>query len=77
MSAPHARARMPSDIGKALDTKRLRKAYASRPAYQRNDYLYWIGSAVRDDTRERRIAQMLAELKRGDVYMKMPWAARH
>jgi len=66
---------MPDDIRAALDTRRLGAAYDARPAYQRNDYLGWISRAKREDTRERRIAQMLDELARGDVYMKMAWKA--
>ncbi|WP_246787584.1 YdeI/OmpD-associated family protein [Bradyrhizobium sp. CCBAU 53421] len=42
-----------------------------RPAYQRNDYLHWIGRSIRDATRRKRIDQMLEELKAGGVYMGM------
>jgi len=45
--------------------------YEARPFYQRNDYLGWIERAKRADTRASRIAQMLDELDRGGVYMKM------
>ena len=45
--------------------------YRARPAYQQNDYLGWIAQAKRADTRLRRIEQMLDELERGGVYMKM------
>jgi len=45
--------------------------YQERPFYQRNDYLAWIGRAARLDTRRNRIEQMLDELEKGGVYMKM------
>ncbi|WP_081744050.1 YdeI/OmpD-associated family protein [Ensifer aridi] len=51
----------------------LEAAYAARPAYQRNDYLGWISQAKREATREKRIAQMLDELKAGDAYKRMPY----
>ena len=34
----------------------------------------WIAQAKRQETRDRRIAQMLTELASGDVYMKMKWS---
>ena len=43
------------------------------PNYQRNDSLGWIARAKRDDTKEKRLNQMLDELERGDVYMNMAW----
>ena len=48
-------------------------AYRARPDYQQNDYLGWIRRAKRPTTKERRLRQMLEELERGDVYMKMDW----
>jgi uncharacterized protein YdeI (YjbR/CyaY-like superfamily) len=65
---------MPDDVARALDQAGLRDAYDGRPAFQRNDYLGWIGRARKDETRHRRLAQMLDELRRGDVYMKMKWS---
>jgi uncharacterized protein YdeI (YjbR/CyaY-like superfamily) len=65
---------MPDDVARALDQAGLRDAYDARPAFQRNDYLGWIGRARKDETRHRRLAQMLDELRRGDVYMKMKWS---
>ncbi|HGG04738.1 MAG TPA: hypothetical protein ENK28_04715 [Aliiroseovarius sp.] len=59
-----------------LDARGLRAAYDSRPPYQRNDYLAWIGRAKRPATRDKRIAQMLAELAAGDTYMNMPWRGK-
>lgn len=64
---------MPDDIAALLRKRGLEDAYAARPAYQRNDYLRWIGAAKRGETRRKRIDQMLAELRAGDAYMKMPY----
>jgi uncharacterized protein YdeI (YjbR/CyaY-like superfamily) len=64
---------MPSAVRKALTDRGLMAAYRSRPPYQRNDYLGWIARAKRESTREKRLAQMLTELARGDRYMKMAW----
>ena len=64
---------MPDFVAEALDGAGLRAAYDDRPPYQRNDYLLWINTAKRDDTKRKRLAQMLDELRRGDVYMKMSW----
>jgi uncharacterized protein YdeI (YjbR/CyaY-like superfamily) len=67
---------MPDDVSAALTEHGVRDAYAGRPAYQRNDYVGWIAGAKRTETRSRRIAQMVKELKQGGTYMKMPWRPR-
>ena len=54
----------------------LSDAYENRPPYQQNDYIGWITDAKRQETREARLAQMLDELRRRDVYMKMPYKAK-
>jgi len=59
------------DVQAELESHSLLAAYRERPAYQQNDYLGWIGRAKRDSTREKRIEQMLDELRRGGVYMGM------
>ena len=64
---------MPDAVEQALAEHGLLDAYKARPPYQRNDYLGWINRARRAETKERRLQQMLAELERGDVYMKMDW----
>ena len=64
---------MPAFVATALDSAGLRAAYDDRPPYQRNDYIGWIAGAKREETRARRLAQMLEELRRGDRYMKMRW----
>ncbi len=63
---------MPDDVLELLERRRLLSAYEERPAYQRNDYLGWIGRAKRPETRAKRIGQMLDELERGGIYMGMP-----
>jgi uncharacterized protein YdeI (YjbR/CyaY-like superfamily) len=64
--------RMPEFVHRALVDRKLLDAYKARPWYQRNDYLGWITRAKRDETVHRRLNQMLSELERGDLYMKMP-----
>lgn len=62
---------MPALVKKALVARRLMEAYRARPAYQQNDYLRWIDQAVRQETKDKRLVQMLDELEQGGVYMKM------
>lgn len=64
---------MPDFISEALSSASLTDSYDSRPPYQRNDYISWITGAKREETRNSRLAQMLNELQRGDIYMKMPY----
>ena len=66
---------MPDDVAKALMTAGVRRRYNARPNYQRNDCVGWINRARTVKTREKRIAQMIDELRRGGVYMKMPHPA--
>jgi uncharacterized protein YdeI (YjbR/CyaY-like superfamily) len=67
---------MPADIREALVSLDLRAAYGARPAYQRNDYLAWIARAKLPATREKRIRQMIRELRGGSLYMNMAWRPR-
>lgn len=41
-----------------------------------NDYIACVTRAKREDTRQRRLAEMLDELAKGNVYMKMAWRPR-
>lgn len=67
---------MPAFVRRALSERGLLARYRERPPYQRNDYLGWIAMAVREETKQKRLAQMLDELERGGVYMKMKWPPR-
>ncbi len=67
---------MPSDVRAALEQRGLMAAYKLRPAYQQNDYIGWIVRSARPATRQKRLKQMLDELKRGGVYMNMKWKPR-
>ncbi len=62
---------IPEFVTDALERESLIDAYYERPAYQQNDYIGWINSAKRDETKQKRLEQMLDELRRGGVYMKM------
>lgn len=64
---------MPAFVAKELRARGLMKKYKDRPDYQQNDYLGWINRAKLDATKAKRLAQMLDELERGDVYMRMRW----
>jgi uncharacterized protein YdeI (YjbR/CyaY-like superfamily) len=68
---------MPNFVRDALIERGLMAAYDGRPPYQRNDYLGWIIRAKRQETKEKRLAQMLAELEDGTKYMKMDWRPGH
>jgi uncharacterized protein YdeI (YjbR/CyaY-like superfamily) len=67
---------MPEMVGEAINDKGLMEKYHSRPAYQQNDYIGWIMRAKRPETRQKRIQQMLDELEKGDLYMKMDYHPR-
>jgi uncharacterized protein YdeI (YjbR/CyaY-like superfamily) len=62
---------MPSYIEQALTDRDLMEAYKQRPSHQQNDYIGWIEGAKREETKEKRLNQMLEELEMGGVYMKM------
>lgn len=62
---------MPDDVEAALTKHGVKRDYAARPRYQRNDYIGWIGRARGDGTRRSRIDKMVAELRAGGVYMGM------
>jgi uncharacterized protein YdeI (YjbR/CyaY-like superfamily) len=66
-----ARNPVPDFVKRALDELGLMAAYKERPAYQQNDYVGWISRAKRQDTKEKRLNQMLSELETGGVYMNM------
>ncbi|MCL2164923.1 MAG: YdeI/OmpD-associated family protein [Oscillospiraceae bacterium] len=55
----------------ALQQNDLWERYRARPLYQQNDYIGWIARAKRGETRQKRLDQMLDELRSGDAYMGM------
>ena len=73
MPLKRSRYPMPDFIREALESRELTEAYYARPPYQRNDYIGWITRAKRPETQQKRLNQMLDELIKGDVYMKMAW----
>ena len=74
--ARRPRHEMPDEVWSAIVEHGLEEAYRSRPPYQQNDYLIWIMSAKREETRRKRLSQMLEELQGGDRYMKMAYRPR-
>lgn len=62
---------MPAEIKAALAGRDLTDDFYKRPPYQQNDYISWITRAKREETRQKRLGQMLDELEKGGVYMKM------
>jgi uncharacterized protein YdeI (YjbR/CyaY-like superfamily) len=67
---------VPDFVKEALDEAELWEAYRARPSYRQNDYVGWINRAKRQYTKQRRLEQMLDELRCGDVYMKMSWSPK-
>ena len=76
MSLKRPRYPMPDFIRTVLDARGLMVTYRARPPYQQNDYIGWITRAKREETKEKRLNQMLDELEKGGVYMKMKWNAK-
>ena len=68
---------MPDFVREALEAHGVMERYYERPPYQRNDYIGWITRAKRPETQQKRLNQMLDELKKGNVYMKMDWTKSH
>jgi uncharacterized protein YdeI (YjbR/CyaY-like superfamily) len=64
---------MPDFFRNALNIRGLMNAYLARPPYQQNDYIDWVTRAKLETTKQKRLNQMLDELERGGVYMKMKW----
>ena len=64
---------VPNFVRDALAVHGLMNAYRERPPHQQNSCLGWIGRAKLEETRLRRLSQMLDELKQGGIYMKMKW----
>ena len=67
---------MPKEVEERLIRENLMDAYRKRPPYQQNDYLGSILKAKRPETKERRIARMIEELRNGEKYMGMDYRAQ-
>ncbi len=65
------RNKIPGFVKQALQKRKLEKEFKLRPAYQQNDYVGWINDAKKQETKNKRLKQMLDELEKGGVYMKM------
>ena len=70
---------MPDFVHEALEKNDVYEEYKNRPLYQQNDYLMWINNAKQSGTKQKRLNQMIDELKKGGVYMKMdhPSSRKH
>ena len=77
MTLTRARYEMPDYMREALTERNLMDAYRKRPDYQQNDYIGWITRAKREETKEKRLTQMLDELEGGKLYMNMTWTGSH
>ena len=76
MSLKRPKQPMPEFVKNALEQYSLINEYESRPPYQLNDYLWWINDAKRQETKDKRLNQMLDELRAGNLYMKMSWSKK-
>ena len=78
MTLTRTRHKMPDYIRKALNERKLMDAYHERPDYQQNDYIgsLCVTRAKREETKQKRLAQMLDELEGGKLYMSMSWKKR-
>lgn len=77
-SKPPSAPRIPlsEEIAEVLTRENLLETYYRRPPYQQNDYLRWIADAKRPPTKQRRLAQMLEELRAGDTYRGRPYGVK-
>lgn len=73
---PRQEKQLPADLKALLIQEGQLENYEARPRYQRTDYITWIERAARTETREKRITQMLEELRGGDAYMGMNYKAK-
>lgn len=78
VSEPSQRERyaMPDFMAAALDHSSLWERYHARPPYQQNDYIGWITRGKQEETRQKRLAQMIEELQAGDAYMGVEYNAK-
>lgn len=62
---------MRQEIKKILEKEKLMDKFKQRPFYQKRDYLNWVLQAKQEKTKQKRLNQMLEELRAGDAYMGM------
>ena len=67
MTLTRPRHKMPDYIREALTEHKLMAASHERPDYQQNDYIGWITRAKHEETKQKRLSQMLEELEDGTV----------
>ena len=67
---------MPDYVRMELEKYNLMDTYYERPPYQRNDYIGWITRAKRQETKLKRLNQMINELADGGLYMKMKYTRK-
>jgi hypothetical protein len=65
--------RLPDFVEKSLIDNFLVDIYITRPAYQKNDYIGWITRSKREETKKKRLTQMIRELQENDKYMGMKY----
>lgn len=64
---------IPDFVLEVLYVNNLMEHYLLRPPYQRNDYIGWISRAKREETKQKRLNQMLSVLSNGEKYMGMEY----
>jgi len=69
-AARYHRKPMPKYIKHALTKKGLMKKYLERPEAQQSDYIGWIEGAGKEDEQDKRLNQMLDELKVGEAHQQ-------
>lgn len=67
---------MPNFITDALNQCNLWERYNARPPYQQEDYIGWITGEKQEKIQQKRLYQMLEELKVGNAYMGMVYSAK-
>lgn len=67
---------IPDYVTERLQEEDLTAQYEARPPYQRNDYIGWITKAKRPETRQKRLNQMMDELRAGNAYMGMAYQVK-
>jgi uncharacterized protein YdeI (YjbR/CyaY-like superfamily) len=65
-SPPKPKAVMPAELEQALSSnKKAKAAFDNMPPSHRKEYMLWVGTAKREDTRLRRVAKSIEMLAKG------------